>query len=496
MSSSPRRLSLLVPGLLILFAISGAPQVASAAPPRGGGSDSGTDGGTDGGTTCKKCSPDAGTDAGTPDAGYDAGTPDAGSGTDAGTPDAGSGTDAGTPDAGSDAGTPPTTSCLAGPVLQSLGKDHMMVGAQGESSVMGLAPFDIRYMYLAGGLFDSTEPCTSCLSCTAAGQSCSSSNPNGCGWHGCWQWDQLTPGQHLRDFLSQTLSLGQLPMITYYEILHTSRVAEGAEEVASVQRVSMMQRYFNDWRFVLKQIGNTTVLLHIEPDFWGFAQKQNSNPHLIPAAVASANPTDCANQENSVAGMGRCMIAMVRKYAPNARVGLQASSWASATDSMLNTNTFLDVEAEARKVADFLLECGGGQGDYVAVEAADRDAQWYQLTQGRNRWWDATNTTLPHFKQAFRWVKALSERMGKPNLWWQLPVGNMTLPGYEKQWKDNRLDYFFDHPEEVSAAHGLGMVFGAGELAQTNPATDNTHLVNRTNAYFFTGGQSICTSSP
>ncbi len=143
-----------------------------------------------------------------------------------------------------------------------------------------------------------------------------------------------------------------------------------------------------------------------------------------------------------------------------------------------------------------VLECGGGQSDYVAVEAADRDAQWYQLTQGRNRWWDATNLTLPNFKQAFRWVKALSERMGKPNLWWQLPVGNMNLLGFDKQWKDNRLDYFFDHPREVAAAHGLGMVFGAGELAQTNPSTDSQHLVNRTNAYFFNGGQSICTSTP
>ncbi|WP_199242810.1 hypothetical protein [Vitiosangium sp. GDMCC 1.1324] len=482
MSSSARWLLLLVPGLMFFYTLGGSPIAAEAAP-RGGGQcrkcpppDGGTDGGTgsDGGT-----SPDAGTgyDAGTPDAGYDAGTPDAG------TPDAGS---------GSDAGTPPPTGCLGQPLLDSLGKDHVLVGAKTNDDVVGLAPFDIRYIYLAGGLFDSQQVCSSCMSCSTAGQSCSSSNPSGCGWWGCWQWDQVAPGQFLRDFLTQTRNLGQLPMLTYYEILHTSRVAEGAQEVAKAQDAAMMQRYYNDWRFVLQQVGTSTVLLHIEPDFWAYAQHVNTNPHMIPAAVASANPTDCSGFENSIAGMGRCMIAMARKYAPNAKVSLHASAWATKIDAMMNQDPSLNVEAEAVKVADFLRECGGGSADFVVVETSDRDAQYYQVRLGRNSWWDPTNTTLPHFRQAFRFAKALSERMGLPNMWWQIPVGNMSMPGYDQHWKDNRLDYFFDHPQEVAAAHGIGMIFGAGEQAQTNPSTDNGHALQRANAYFFNGGQPAC----
>ncbi|WNG52628.1 hypothetical protein F0U60_27950 [Archangium minus] len=378
-------------------------------------------------------------------------------------------------------------------MLNSLGKDHVLVGAKTGDDVAGLAPFDIRYIYLAGGLFDSADVCNSCsTSCSAAGQSCASWNSNGCGWWGCWQWDQLAPGQYLRDFLSQTTLLGQIPMITYYELLHTSRVAEGAQEVAKAQDVAMMQRYYNDWRFVLKQIGNSTVLLHIEPDFWAYAQHVNTNPHLIPAAVASANPTDCGTLENTIAGMGRCMIAMARKYAPNAKVGLHASAWATKIDAMMNRDPALNVEAEAIKVADFLRECGGGSGDFVVVETSDRDAQYYQVRLGRNSWWDATNATLPNFRQAFRFAKALSERMHLPNLWWQIPVGNMSMLGYDLHWKDNRLDYFFDHPQEVAAAHGIGMIFGAGEEAQTNLSTDSGHALLRTNNYFLNGGQLAC----
>lgn len=466
MQSHARWLLLLVPGLMFFYTLGGSPTTAEAARSGGG---------------CKKCP----IDAGTPDAGYDAGTPtpDAGTGYDAGTPDAGSG--------GSDGGT--VTGCLGEKLLQTLGKDHVLVGAKTNDDVVGLAPFDIRYIYLAGGLFDSTNVCNSCSSsCSSAGQSCSNSNPSGCGWWGCWQWDQVAPGQFLRDFLTKTTSLGQIPMLTYYEVLHTSRVAEGSQEVSKTQDVTLMQRYYNDWRFVLQQVGNSTAFLHIEPDFWAYAQQINTNPHMIPAAVASANPTDCGTIENTIAGMGRCMIAMARKYAPNAKVGLHASAWATKIDAMMNKDPSLNVEAEAMKVADFLRECGGASGDFVAVETSDRDAQYYQVMYGRNSWWDTTNATLPNFKQAFRFAKALSERMALPNLWWQVPVGNMSMPGYDQHWKDNRLDYFFDHPKEVAAAHGIGMIFGAGEQAQTNPSTDLGHLLQRTNGYFINNGVPAC----
>ena len=467
MPSSSRWFVLLVPSLLILYTLVGAMPAAEAAPPK-------TEGGSG---ECRKCSPDAGTgtDGGTSIP--DGGTSDGG----AGTPDGGTGTDGG---------------CLAGPVLNSLGKDHLLVGGKTTSSVAGLAPFDVRYIYLAGGLFDSPTPCTSCQSCTTSGLTCSSLNPTGCKWWGCWQWDQLPPGQYLRDFLTETTTLGQLPMITYYQMLHASGVAEGTPEVDAAQDPALMQRYFNDWRFVLKQIGTASVLLHIEPDFWGYAQHKSSNPHLLPAAVASVNSTDCANQPNSIAGMGRCMIAMVRKYAPNAKVGLHASPWGSKIDVIQNRDALLNVEAETYKVADFMRECGAASGDFIVVEASDRDAQYFQVIKGLDRWWDASNASLPHFKQGFRWARAMSERLALPNLWWQLPVGNMSLPGYDERWKDNRLDYFFDHPEEIAANHGIGMIFGAGEKGQTDPATDLGHLVNRVNAHFITGGQPVCGTTP
>jgi len=392
---------------------------------------------------------------------------------------------------------PPPSTCLSQPLLTSLGKSHVLLGGKMDATVAQQAPFDVRYIYLAGGLFDGAQPCSSCLSCTAGGQSCSNA-AGGCRWWGCWQWDQQAPGQYLRDFLIATGTRGQIPMITYYQFLHTSGVAEGPTQLLKAQDVALMQRYFNDWRFTLKQIGTAPALLHIEPDLWGYAQHLNVSPHLILAAVASANPTDCGGMANTVAGLGQCMIGMVRKYAPNAKVGLHASGWGSKLDALFNTNPLLNVEAEAWKVADFLLETGAAQGDFIVVETSDRDAQWYQVRLGSaSHWWDASNTTLPHFHQAFRWARALSERMGKPHLWWQVPLGNMSLPGQTNKWKDNRVDYFLGHMNEVAASHGLGVVFGEGHSEQTTASTDNGNFVTRAKAYFAAGGQPACvTPSP
>jgi hypothetical protein len=241
----------------------------------------------------------------------------------------------------------------------------------------------------------------------------------------------------------------------------------------------------------LQQLGSRQALLHVEPDLWGYAEQLDSNPHHLAAAVHSANPTDCETQEDSVAGLGRCLIAMVRKYAPNAKVGLHASSWGTGKDTTDNTDPSLDVTAEAQKLGDFLLECGAGDSDYVVVEASDRDAGYYR-SLGKNTFWDATNQTLPNYRQAFGWTQAVTQRVGKPALWWQLPLGNMSLPDTVNQWQDNRVDYFFSHPAEVAATNAFAMVFGAGESHQTNPSTDGGYFVSRTRALAAAGGQPVC----
>ncbi|HEY3452945.1 MAG TPA: hypothetical protein VGK67_41770 [Myxococcales bacterium] len=368
----------------------------------------------------------------------------------------------------------------------------MLAGFADDDSVQALAPWDLQYKYLSGGIPDGVGPCASCLTnCTADGQLCD--NTHGCGWWGCWQWDQEPPGKYVGNFAAAggAPKYGIVPMITYYEILQSSGAAEGAGEVAAANDPAFMSRFLADWRFVLQQIGMQKALLHIEPDFWGYCEHVNADPHGTPAAVASANPTDCAGQENSIAGLGRCMISMARKYAPNARVGLHGSAWGTKIDVLGNTDPAFDVAGEARKLGRFLKACGAADGDFVVVDASDRDAGYYQSV-GRQSWWDETNATLPHFHQAFAWAKALAEEVGQPIIWWQLPVGNMALDDTADHWRDNRVDYFFAHADEVAAAHGVAMAFGAGMGGMTTPSTDNGNLIAKVKAYSAAGGAKLC----
>jgi hypothetical protein len=385
-------------------------------------------------------------------------------------------------------------SCLGASVLAALGKQRLLIGVSTSNApTLAAAPFDLHYQYISGGLFDSATPCTSCATnCTTSGTTCANSGP-GCAWWGCWQYDQDPPGAYARSLETDcgSASPPAVPMFTYYEILQASGAAEGAAEVRAATSTTLMTRYFADWRFLLQQIGQATAILHIEPDFWGYAEQLASDPTTLTAAVASANATDCASMPNTIAGMGQCMIAMVRRYAPNALVGLHASAWGTNIDVAMNTDASFDVAGEAAKLAAFLLACGESSADLVIVETSDRDAGYYQ-SQGRNTWWDATNATLPDFHQDFAWVKALTEALGKPALYWQTPLGNMSQGNTTNHWQDNRVDYFFAHMNELAAAHVLGAAFGAGAGDQTLPETDGGNLVAKTNAYVSGGGQTFC----
>lgn len=391
---------------------------------------------------------------------------------------------------GGTGGAVQTSTCIGSKVLSDLGKTHILAGASMIDATAAKTKADLRYIYLSGGIFDGNSPCNSCASgCTTNGTSCA--NTAGCRWWGCWQYDQDPPGAYVRGFVSTAKTNAQIPMFTYYQILQASGAAEGSAEVGATNNAAFMARYFADFRFVLQNIGSDAALVHIEPDFWGNAEQVNSNPHLIPAAVASANSTDCTGTENSIAGLGRCMIAMARKYAPKARIGLHASAWGTNMDVLSNTSASFNVPAEAKKLADFLVECGAATGDFVVVDASDRDAGYYQSI-GRATWWDATNDVLPNFTQAFTWAKALAETAGVGVLWWQLPVGNMSLSNQANAWKDNRVDYFFGHTAELAASHSIGMAFGAGDGKQTTPESDGGNLVSKLNAYAASGGQAYC----
>jgi hypothetical protein len=350
-----------------------------------------------------------------------------------------------------------------------MGRSKLMIGAQMADATAAAAPFDARYLYLAGGI----RPAGTCAtSCSAA---CNV-------WWGCWQDPALAPGQYALDHMQraagatwQGAARPQVPVFTYYEILQRSGASEGQGEVNAVNDTAFLARYFDDWRFLLQKIGSRQAMLHIEPDFWGYVRQANSNPHAVPAPVTSANAADCAGQENSMAGMARCMIAMVRKYAPNATVGLHASPW---------TYT---MAGDGAATGAFMVALGAANGDFVVTDPSDRDAGYYASIGQPNRWWDDSKAAA-----YLAWSKAVSDTVGKPTVMWQIPLGNMSQNNTANHWQDNRVDYLFAHLPDVAKSDIVALLFGAGESQQTTPETDGGNLIAKTTANWQAGGTSLC----
>ncbi len=382
---------------------------------------------------------------------------------------------------------PPPQACGAGGLMDSIGRKKLLVGYSGTRDVGAAAPFDLRYQYLCGGPIGDPS------------QNCSAWD-----WWQCWEQNLGEPphGNVVQELISNTKENGGVAMFTYYVILQASGVGEGAAEVkqAATDR-AFMAKYLADFRTMLDRIGSNVAFVHVEPDFWGYAGQltipNGQDAHALPAAVNASGDCPASDFEQTIAGLGRCMIAMVRTHAPNAKVGLHASAWGTNQDVLLNKTAGFDTEGEGQKLGRFLVSAGADLGDFVVADMSDRDAGCYAHGSDgcsgapRDTWWH-TDSTLPNFTQAFTWAKAVADTVGRPILWWQIPVGNMSQNNTVEHWQDNRVDYLLHHATEVVAGGGIGLAFGAGEIHQTTPSTDGNYLVDMTSALANAGGIAIC----
>ena len=83
-------------------------------------------------------------------------------------------------------------------------------------------------------------------------------------------------------------------------------------------------------------------------------------------------------------------------------------------------------------------------------------------------------------------MKTVRERTGLPILWWQTPLGvpSDKPGGTAKSYRDNRVKYFFDHPNELVESGGFGMAFGTGAPNQTDATTDGGQFANAVTKYY------------
>jgi hypothetical protein len=91
--------------------------------------------------------------------------------------------------------------------------------------------------------------------------------------------------------------------------------------------------------------------------------------------------------------------------------------------------------------------------------------------------------SVPNFNRALLWAGRVAQHMALPYLWWQVPFGHLALEDVCQRHQDNRVDYFFDHPQDFARSGALGIAFGDALDCATTPATDDGHFLGRTTAH-------------
>jgi hypothetical protein len=292
---------------------------------------------------------------------------------------------------------------------------------------------------------------------------------------GDWTTWNSPAGAYVGVVASNADQIGAVPMFTLYQM-----ATNGDGNLADLTDTTFMTRYWLNVRLMFQQIAiyGKPALVNLEPDFWGYAERQsNQNPTTIRALVTSN--TDCASLSNDIVGVAGCLIKMARQYAPQAYVGFPPSDWGGDSTA---------------QVVTFMQAIGAQHADFIIMQTLDRDAGCFEVTpqpsdcgRGGGSWyWDEANQTTPNFSQHLASVQQYHDGLGAlPVIWWQTPMGvpSSTPGGTAGHYRDDREHYFLTNPSQLTAVGGLGVVFSAGDSYQTTLSTDGGQFQTLSGAY-------------
>ena len=314
----------------------------------------------------------------------------------------------------------------------------------GAAAMKATTSFAFRYQYLAGGV------------------------NTGNGWA---TWN--TNGDFPRFYIQESIAAGITPVFTYYMLLQ-SLPAGGSESDAdftNANNTATMTAFYNDLILFFQKAAlfpNQKVILHVEPDFWGYMEQRSSgdNAATVSARVSETGIAALAGLPSTVAGMAQAVVRLRNAYAPNVILGYHISVWGTNVDIALQNPTDAQVDVLAQRAAAFYTSLGAAF-DIAFAEFSDRDSGFYQYIygdQGRS-WWDADD-----FRRNVRFLRGFSTATRKRIVMWQIPLGNQAMLAMNNTWghyQDNRPQWLFDEPARthLTAYRDAGVVafmFGGG----------------------------------
>ena len=314
-----------------------------------------------------------------------------------------------------------------------------------------IAPFGFRYQYLAGGVGDS-------------------------GWQS-WNED----GRYVACYIEESADAGPRPVFSYYMLLQSTPATEGWGErdrlQSGLQDAALLRAYYEDLAAFFQQAGeypDTTIVLHVEPDLWGYAQQLSPGDDggALPTAVAATGLPGLADLPDTFAGFAQAIVRLRDETAPNVLLAYHLSSWATAQDIVYSDPPLAEVIRVAARSAAF-YDSLEARFDLTFAEYADRDAAFKDGHVGGPSWWNAGD-----FERQVTVLTRFVTLTGLRAVLWQIPLGNTvyrTLDNSDGHYQDNRVEWLLGeesrkHLAAYADAGVIALLFGRGAHLQTSPA--------------------------
>jgi len=341
------------------------------------------------------------------------------------------------------------------------------------------------------------------------------------GWRDNWGWDSSNTGQWGLDYLKECDTQGFLPVVQYYCMNGYSNFDESAF-YATTQMAPTMASYFDDFRVLMeccKEFGKPVLVL-LEGDGFAYMEIQSGDNPEAPSAVASTGLPALQGLPDTAAGWGLAFLQIRKSVgAANVVLGMHISSWATQKDISYFSVTD-PLQPEVDKAFAFLSKLGladnqtGETFDLLVGDPLDRDSDFYRLTRGEDRWWDASDTaptTSKSFNRYAEWLRLWNQTARKRWVLWQIPLGNSNHLNVDNTgqprggYQDNRPEYFFGsgsdaHLRRFAEAGVISLLFGAGagfqSMYQNDQYSDGQlFMKSRAGAFLNGGGLPISTVS-
>ena len=210
-----------------------------------------------------------------------------------------------------------------------------------------------------------------------------------------------------------------------------------------------MAAYYADLRlFFTRAAGPTPVVLHVEPDLWGYIE-QGASPTddatSVPASVASSGDAALAGLPNNAAGFAQAIVRLRDALAPNVILAYHLSVWGTNFDISYSNESDAHVDQLAARAAAFYASLGA-PFDIAFTDIGDRDAAFKTANYGDGgaSWWDDAD-----FVRYARFIGGFVAATGKRMVVWQIPLGNTKMRAQDNTWghyQDNRVEWFLDDP--------------------------------------------------